>query len=369
LQFSSWEGNDPDIVAPPVYYIDGEYRSSFRLQPNGVAWADQFGICPRKAYIISCELRFYRNYTPPSSFSDLAWTMPYSQIINTTPGSPSDIEYYFKQARTETPNKTALLPPGSHWYEENPETFYVQYFEYGDPSKTLDVTGKNRTRTIDGTVYYGRYAHTIPYILPYCELNDILQVSEFATYTPNKQFNVIKRENIQTTSFVGLSLTPLDTFGYQYDRLIFTNSLNRGSGFYGTVKKMAYSPWTIGHIYIDTTDQTNFIGYCQNAGEGINDESEKHILYDRSGIGGSVPGWTDITATFYSEAVTYNPGHASEGGQVLISKQASSWKKWNGSAFVACVAGDTVNGTYYADQWLARKRISKNEDTTVLTLL
>jgi len=254
-----------------------------------------------------------------------------------------------------------------HWYDESAEAFYVQYVEFCNPAGNFTTsTGGHNQKTIGGTVYYGRDYDTIR---QYCELGDIIWISAdagFATHTTDIIMVTY------TNAFFGLGTVDNPNWYATYARLLFTNSLIRGSSFYGSVKKMAYSPWTIEQLWIDKTDSYAVFGYCSGSNRtGINEEATKQILYDANGGGGVVPDWIGIQTLFYTESVTYQAGYANQGGRVNINTQATAWKKWNSgtSTFVTASPGDIVDGTLYGDQWLGKQRVSKNIDWTVITLI
>jgi len=109
LQFYSWHsdstGNDPTLVVPEAFGYQSNCVASFILAPTGIPAIDQRGYYDRRPNLTGAELRFYRNYTPPANFSELAWTMPATQLKYAT-GTAGNIMSFF-QAGTETPNRTS----------------------------------------------------------------------------------------------------------------------------------------------------------------------------------------------------------------------------------------------------------------------
>ena len=267
---------------------------------------------------------------------------------------------YMYVPRIGVSNKADFV--GENWHPyDNPPYVFVEIVEYNDPTKTWTSIVRAFIRL--ATPYpsdYIQYDH---------ELYDSGKSLDYGLHITDKAVhsNPARTE----TNFPDLNkdgrwmseyslCTAAQGIELQQGTRVEFIVKSRKSGHHGTPVE-AWRKWVLALTSPDVK-ATRVDLYTSSYDTSFNDDAVNYII-GNIGTGGTVPN-TGITARYYTTSIIFNI--AEERSEV--TRNAISWFKWDGSAWVIASVGDTITNITVFDIWAEKSRQS-NTVTTSFTLI
>ena len=267
---------------------------------------------------------------------------------------------YMYVPRIGVSNKADFV--GENWHPyDNPPYVFVEIVEYNDPTKTWTSIVRAFIRV--ATPYPSDY---IQYDY---ELYDSGKSLDYGLHITDKAVhsNPARTE----TNFPDLNkdgrwmseyslCTAAQGIELQQGTRVEFIVKSRKSGHHGTPVE-AWRKWVLALTSPDVK-ATRVDLYTSSYDTSFNDDAVNYII-GNIGTGGTVPN-TGITARYYTTSIIFNI--AEERSEV--TRNAISWFKWDGSAWVIASVGDTITNITVFDIWAEKSRQS-NTVTTSFTLI